>query len=122
MDAGTQTRLVCTGCARGCLLLASADKTGTIRVEGNACPQGETFALLETNDPRRTLTTSVATGFTAQPRLAVRLVDVPKSRVLDAMKAIDDLCVREPIAAGTVISDDFLGIGLRVVALEGIGR
>ncbi len=116
----TPVNLVCPSCSRACLLLVTFDEAEAVQVTGNACLRGQAWALEEIRDPRRTLTTSVATAFPGQPRLAVRIADVPQPRVRQAMDAIDDILVTEPVAAGAVVANNFLGIGLRIVALRGI--
>ena len=93
---------------------------GTLRVQGNACQRGEVFARTEILDPRRTLTTSVATAFPDRPRLPVRIEGVPEPRVLDAMNAIDGVTADRRLEAGEAVAEDFLGLGLRVIALSGL--
>jgi CxxC motif-containing protein len=100
--------------------MARFDQADTVQVTGNACPRGQAWAMEEIRDPRRTLTTSLATAFPGQPRLAVRIDDVPQPRVRQAMDAIDGILVTESVAAGAIVVENFLGIGLRIVALQGL--
>ena len=54
-----------------------------IRVEGNACPRGYTYAVNELTNPLRTLTTTVEIESQTQKRLPViSSAPLPKGRIM----------------------------------------
>ena len=51
-------KLICINCPRGCHLnVKKVD--GEIRVTGNSCPRGMTYAISEMTNPLRTVTTTL---------------------------------------------------------------
>ncbi len=111
-------RLVCPACGRHCGLETGKNPDGGIRVRGNSCSNGEDFARAELTDPRRTLRTSVAAAYGG--RLKVLIEGVPADKVLRVMDALDGIVAAGPLAPGDSVAEDFLGLGLRVVALESL--
>jgi CxxC motif-containing protein len=110
----------CPRCARGCSLDVSIDDD-TITVGGNACPRGQDFGRQEAIMPMRPLVTSVRATGGVRPRLQVIATgDIPLTRLLEAMDALDSLTVAAPVAAGQVVLPDLLGLGVDVVAREAL--
>ncbi|NLP48968.1 MAG: DUF1667 domain-containing protein [Clostridiales bacterium] len=108
--------MVCIVCPNGCLL--DIEGSGDdIKVKGALCPKGIEFAKTELQDPRRALTTTVATVFGDMPRLPVRTADeIPKADLLDAMKKIKTLTVKERLHEGDSVCEDFFGTRLIATA------
>ena len=77
--------LLCIQCPLGCHLLAETDADGKISITGNACKNGEAYAISECTDPRRTLTTILNVEGGAIP-IAVRTEKpVSKDRIFDCL-------------------------------------
>ena len=108
--------LVCIVCPRGCRL--TAQKTADdISVKGNSCPRGAAFAKEELTCPMRTLTTTVRTAKGDLARLPVRTDgEIPKTRLAEAMKELNQIVVRPPVRCGSVIYQNLLGVGVDVIA------
>jgi CxxC motif-containing protein len=110
----------CPQCARGCSLDVVVDGDSVL-VSGNACPQGEAFGRQEALMPMRPLVTSVRASGGVRPRLQVcGTGDIPLTRLLEAMDALDALSVEAPVVGGQLVVTDLLGLGIDVVAREAL--
>ena len=74
-------------------------------MSGNTCKRGAEYARTECTDPRRTLTTTlrcadggVVAVKTEQP--------IPKDRLLEAMKQLNQMIVPLPVSIGDVLALD----------------
>lgn len=111
--------LTCIRCPRGCrvsVILGEGD--GVESVSGNACPRGDSYARAEVTSPVRSVTTTVPVlGADDGARVAVKTArEVPKSSVLDVVRALADVTARAPVEIGDVIARDVAGTGVDVVA------
>lgn len=110
--------LTCIECPRGCRLVVTLEH-GQASVTGNACPKGQAYGAQEARKPMRTLTSTVQVEGSTRRRLAVRSDgDIPLSRLLDAMAAIDPIVLRPPVRHGDIIIRDLLGLGVNLVASD----
>lgn len=108
----------CIECPRGCRLSVRVD-SGAAAVSGNACPKGAAWGAREAVSPMRGLSTTVRTEGSARRRLPVRSsADLPLSRLLDAMAAIDPVVARAPVRRGDVVLADLLGLGVDLIATD----
>ncbi|PKL25046.1 MAG: molybdopterin oxidoreductase [Spirochaetae bacterium HGW-Spirochaetae-3] len=108
----------CIECPRGCRLAVRID-SGVATVSGNSCPKGVAWGAQEAVAPMRGLTTTVRIEGSSRRRLPVRASgDMPLSRLLDAMAAIDPVVVRPPVRRGDVVLADLLGLGVDLVATD----
>lgn len=109
---------ICIVCPNGCALHA-VENGGEITVTGNRCPKGEEYAKAELTNPVRTLTTSVATIFPVRPVLPVRTSGaIPKGELKNAMKAVNAIVLDHPVSCGEVVSANFLGFGVDLIATD----
>ncbi len=108
------TEMVCIVCPNGCRLTVTQDGD-EINVQGATCKKGVEFGKTELTAPTRSLTSTVDTVFTDMPRLPVKTDrEIPKEKLLDAMKIIRGAKVTERLSIGdTVISDVY---GANIVA------
>jgi len=108
----------CIECPRGCRLEVAIDE-GVAVVSGNACPKGAVYGAQEAVSPMRTLTTTVTIEGSARRRLPVRSSgELPLSRLLDAMAALDPVVVRPPVTRGDIVLRDLLGLGVDMIATD----
>ncbi|MBE6634929.1 MAG: DUF1667 domain-containing protein [Ruminococcaceae bacterium] len=108
--------LTCIVCPRGCDLIAELDDNGTpIRVTGNLCPRGKTYAENECTNPQRVVTTTVRCEDGCVVSCKTNTT-IPKSLVLEAMKVINSTVAPAELAIGDVIIENILGTGADVVA------
>ena len=112
--------LICINCPRGCHLQVEKDGD-KIKVSGNACPRGYTYAYNEMTHPLRTLTSTVEVESKDQRRLPViSSSPLPKGRIMDVMKELKGVKTKAPVKMGDVIVADVLGLGVDIIASKSI--
>lgn len=109
-------RLVCISCPRGCEMEAAMEGD-EVKVTGNGCALGITYATAELTCPMRTVTSSVFIDGGDCPLLSVKTkATVPKA---DIDKVLSDICnvhVKAPVEVGDVLKPDIGGTGVDLVA------
>ncbi len=110
-----ERNLTCIVCPRGCTLKISLDEAGKpVKIEGNACKRGLTYAEDECNHPRRTVTSTVRVkGGSVIP--VKTSATVPKELVFDVMREINSYVASDKVKLGDVIIHSVLGTGADVV-------
>ncbi|MGI6178069.1 MAG: DUF1667 domain-containing protein [Eubacterium sp.] len=115
-----KTKMICINCPRGCNLEVS-EENGTVTVTGNACPRGEAFGRQELICPMRTISSTVRTVFPEVPVLPCRVSkEIPKSKIMEVMEAVDHAVVRTRIGRGDVIIHDVAHTGADIIAASNI--
>ncbi len=106
--------LICIVCPKGCHLTVDEN---SFAVMGNSCPRGAEYGANELRDPRRVLTSTVATDSPLHPRLPVKTDgQIRKPLIFEAMGLLDGLVVHLPVKAGDTVLPDILGTGVNFVA------
>ncbi|HUX42910.1 MAG TPA: DUF1667 domain-containing protein [Rectinemataceae bacterium] len=109
--------MTCIICPRGCALEVEA-ATPPI-VIGAACKRGVEYAARELSDPRRVLTSTVRVQGGRLRRLPVRTaLPIPLPRLVEAARALDAIIVSPPLACGSVVAADWLGLGADLLAAD----
>ena len=109
--------LTCIICPRGCHLHIDDD----LKVTGNSCPRGETYAKQEVLDPRRTLTSTVRCKGKLLSVCPVKSAQaLPKDKVFDAMKEVNEVVLVPPVKLGQVVLEDLAGTGIALLATRDI--
>jgi len=85
-------------------------------ISGNQCKHGFAYAEQELVEPRRVLTTTVRIKGVNRMLPVRTSVPVPRERLMDVMRALDDMEVEPPVATGQVIYMNILGLGLDIVS------
>lgn len=108
-------KLFCLACPTGCRLTITG--TGAdIHIEGYECPDGHNFAITETTEPTRTLTTTVRTKFPGVLALSVRTDgEIPKHKFTKAMHELSKVVVTEELICGDILLEDIAKTGVRVI-------
>ncbi len=108
-------KVICTCCPRGCHLQVSRDPS--YNVIGNHCPKGREYGIDEVTQPKRTVTSTVATEGGSLKRLPVR-TDRPIDRrgIANVMVLIQNTFVKAPIRRGDVILENIVGSGANLIA------
>lgn len=115
--------MTCIECPRGCSLKVTVENGKVVKVEGNACPKGHDYAVSEIENPVRILTGTVKTSGLELKLLPVRTNrPIPKTEIFRAMKEIHDLAISKPVQCGDVITADFLGLKVDLVATRSSGN
>ena len=109
--------LTCIVCPRGCTLDVTLDGGRVIKVEGNACRRGETYANDECQSPKRTVTTTMrCEGGAVIPVKTERAI--PKELVFSAMKEINAVLAPNAVRVGDVLLKNVAGTGVDVIATD----
>ena len=117
-----QIHLTCIRCPRGCQLDVAVEDGKVVKVVGNACKRGETYAQTEAVNPVRVVTSSVpVTGSAAHHMVSVKTKgDVPKAKVRAVVDALKGLTVEAPVEIGDVILADVAGTGVDIIATRAV--
>ena len=100
--------LTCIVCPVGCRLVAEIKDNGEVEVRGNSCPRGKVYAENECVAPMRTVTTTIRCK--NGEILPVKTdTPIPKEKIFEAMKIINNACPVLPIAIEDVIIRDVFG-------------
>lgn len=111
------TQIICITCPKGCHL--QVDEENGYQVTGNSCPRGEAYGKNELKNPVRTLTSTVRLSGARTPRLPVKSsAPLPKGKIFDAMRLLDSVTVKAPVAVGQVLLADVFGTGVDIVATK----
>ena len=111
--------LICITCPRGCHL--KVDEENDYAVSGNACPRGEVYGKNEILNPVRVVTSTVKTSVKAESRCPVKTNGaIPKGKMFEAMKLLDDIVLDAPINVGDVVIADLFGTGIDFVTCKEI--
>ena len=100
--------LTCIACPLGCGLTVELDGEKVISVVGNTCPRGKDYAISECISPVRTLTTTMMceNGETVSVKTKA---PIPKGKIFEAMKIINQTPAHPPIRVGDVLISDLFG-------------
>jgi CxxC motif-containing protein len=115
--------MTCIACPQGCRLEVEADGSRVLSLTGHKCPRGDKYARQEVEAPMRTLTTSVLTRGLELKMLPVRTSGpIPKGKLFEAMDAVKLIVVTSPVKAGGVVAQNFLGLGVDLLAARTLGK
>ncbi len=111
--------LICITCPRGCHL--KVDENNDYAVSGNACPRGAVYGKNEILNPVRVVTSTVKTSVKAESRCPVKTNGaIPKGKMFEAMRLLDDIVLDAPINVGDVVIADLFGTGIDFVTCKEI--
>ncbi len=122
MPDTTKKTLTCIVCPIGCKIDVTLDADGRILdITGNTCRRGYKYAETEFTNPTRTLTSTVRCDSEFDKLLPVRTsAPIPKGKLFDAMKLINQIEVHAPINRGDVVYADFIEPGINLIACKNV--
>ena len=110
-------KMVCIECPKSCALSVDIENCKVVNVHGAKCPRGIKYAASEVEDPVRVLTATVSAEGLSLKLVPVRTdKPIPKADLFRAMEEIRKIRLFKPVNAGDTIKDNFLGLGVRLVA------
>lgn len=113
----TQHEISCILCPVSCQAHVEVDDAGVISITNLECQRGEHYIEQELQAPLRDVFTTIPIIGASIPRLPVRTTQpVPKSEVMNCMRALAKLQVKAPIQIGTIVLRNILGLGIDVIA------
>ena len=114
--------LICIGCPMGCPLVVTMNHGEVVSVEGNTCKRGAVYGKKEVTNPTRIVTSTVRVSGGSIPVVSVKTrEDIPKEKIFDCIKALQEIEVAAPVNIGDVVLRDVAGTGVDVVATKNIG-
>jgi len=119
MTMPEKKELICIVCPKGCRLSLEEDPANPVgfRVTGLTCKRGEAYAVKEVTAPTRTLTSTVRLRGGRLHRLPVRTSsDIPREKVGECMKLINDLEVQSPVKMGQILIPHLFGTEANLIA------
>lgn len=105
--------VICTVCPVGCKVTVRKTEN-RFEVTGNTCNRGKEYAVKEVTEPVRTLTTIM----TSEEGVMIPVKSdrpVPKEKLADCMKIINEKTLRLPIALGEIIIENIGGTASNIV-------
>ncbi|MBQ7577703.1 MAG: DUF1667 domain-containing protein [Synergistaceae bacterium] len=111
-------KFICVSCPLGCGLSVSLDDFGeVVKVEGNTCPRGESYARSEVKDPRRVFASTVRVKGGKLPVCPIRSkTPAPKGKLFDIAREVAKLDVAAPLKIGQVLIHNVCGTDVDIVA------
>ena len=77
----------------------------------------------ELKNPVRVVTSTVRTNSPEYPRCPVKTNGaIPKGRMFDAMRLLDDITLKTPVRCGDTVIEDLFGTGISFVACKNIDK
>lgn len=106
--------LTCIICPRGCTLKVKlAGEKQVTEVTGNHCKRGKEYAENECTNPQRTVTTTMRCSDGSVIPVKTDKA-IPKARMMECMKKINQATVQLPVSIGTVVLEDVFGSNIVV--------
>ena len=112
--------ITCINCPVGCRLDVTLENGQVVSVTGNTCKRGETYARQECVDPQRMVTAVIPVAGSAVPLSVKTRTPIPKKRIADCMRALSEVRITAPVAAGSVVLADVCGTGVDVIATNSV--
>ncbi|MGN0997459.1 MAG: DUF1667 domain-containing protein [Candidatus Ventricola sp.] len=112
--------ITCINCPVGCRLDVTLENGQVVSVTGNTCKRGETYAKQECVDPQRMVTAVIPVAGSAVPLSVKTRTPIPKKRIGDCMRALSEVRIAAPVAAGSVVLADVCGTGVDVIATKSV--
>ena len=117
-----EKQFVCVSCPKGCVItLKKSEDTDIDNLEdpdltGHKCKHGIEYARQELIDPSRVLTTTVRIKGISRMLPVKSSSPVPKERIFDIMRFLDEVEVEHPVKCGDVLLNNVLDLDIDIIA------
>ena len=92
--------LTCIGCPLGCAVQVDIENGAILNVTGNTCKRGDDYARKEVTHPTRIVTSTVRVTGGDPAMVSVKTEhDIPKEKIMDIMRCINEIQVQAPVRA-----------------------
>ena len=112
--------ITCINCPVGCRMTVTLENGAFVSVRGNTCKRGESYARQECVDPQRMVTAVIPVAGSAAPLSVKTRTPIQKKRIADCMRALSEVRIAAPVAAGSVVLADVCGTGVDVIATKSV--
>ena len=111
----SKRNLTCIVCPRGCQMVVTLEDGNVVKVEGNFCKRGVTYANDECTNPKRTVTSTVRCKSGAVVAVKTDRT-IPKGMMFEVMQAINGVVADDELKIGDVVIENVCDTGANVVA------
>lgn len=109
--------LTCINCPLGCNVEVTVEDGEIKDISGNNCKRGEIYARNELSNPVRVVTSTARVDGAREYLVSVKTEEaIPKGKILDVMKEINEAHIAAPVKIGDCVIEDVAGTGIRVIA------
>ena len=109
--------LICINCPLGCRLSVDDADLANIKVSGNTCPRGATYAVNEITAPKRMVTSSVPVAGSKTKRVSVKTsAPIAKNLIFECLEEIKKIRATAPVKIGDVLLSNVCGSGVDIIA------
>ncbi len=116
-------QMICINCPMGCHLEVDDTDKNNIKVSGNTCPRGATYAINEVTAPKRMVTGSVKVAGGAIPMVSVKTREaIPKELIFKSLDLLKGITLNAPVAIGDVVVKDICGCGVDFIVTKNIKK
>lgn len=112
--------ITCINCPMGCRMEVTLEDGAVVAVKGNTCKRGETYAHQECTQPLRMITAVAPVKGSVMPVSLKTHSPIPKAKIDECMRAIDELQLTAPINAGDVLIANVVDTGVDVIATKSV--
>lgn len=113
--------LTCIGCPLGCPIQVTMNDSEITDITGFSCKRGKEYAKKEVTHPTRIVTSTVRVIGGNIPMVSVKTAsDIPKEKIMEIMKCLEEIRVVAPIHIGDVILENVAGTNVNIVATKNI--
>lgn len=115
--------MICIVCPVGCHLeiIENKESESGYSVTGATCKRGQIYGIKELSNPTRTLTSTVKLKGGTIPRIPVRTdKEVPKNRIFDCMKIINEIILEVPVKSGQILAENILGLNVNIISSRSV--
>ncbi|MCM1289700.1 MAG: DUF1667 domain-containing protein [Corallococcus sp.] len=115
--------MICINCPIGCRLTVDDSDKNNIKVSGNTCPRGTTYAVNEVTSPKRMVTGSVrVTGGTIAMVSVKTREAIPKQFIFESLDLLKKVTLSAPVKIGDVVVSNICGCGVDFIATKNVDK
>lgn len=113
--------MICINCPMGCRLTVDESDKSNIKVVGNTCPRGITYAVNEVTAPKRMVTGSVVVVGGTIPMVSVKTREaIPKELIFESLEELKKVKLAAPIHIGDIVVANICGCGVDIIATKNV--
>lgn len=113
--------MICINCPMGCRLTVDDSDKSNIKVNGNTCPRGITYAVNEVTAPKRMVTGSAVVVGGVIPMVSVKTREaIPKELIFDSLEQLKQVRLTAPVHIGDVVIANVCGCGVDFIATKNV--
>ena len=118
-----EREITCIVCPIGCKILVKFDGEKVDVLGGYKCKKGVEYALDETLDPRRIITSSVLVKNGEWPLVSVKSSKfVPKDKIFDVLEEVKKTTIKAPVKLGDVVIQNVLDTNIDILATKTVKK